>query len=401
MKKIFFIAFLVILISLIFEFKSMFLTTTETSSVADTETLNSTNTTTIVELDNRKFQELKNSIFGDYYDIAYKTFEKMTIEEKIGQLFLVNYDASKATLWNNLFVGGYLLFNNDFDNKSPQKFTDEMNFLQENSKYPLIIGVDEEGGEVIRVSSHKKFRKTPFYSSSYYYKQGGFELLKQIENEKNALLLSLGINFNLAPIADVSVNSNDYIYNRSFKSSAKDTATYVENMVSYANENGISSCLKHFPGYGNNKNTHIGKSHDSRTYESFIQNDFLPFKAGINANVPVILVSHNIIDALDNELPASLSQNVISELRNTLSFTGIIITDDLSMNAVKEYVRDGSAAVLALNAGNDMIITSNFEKMYTEVQEALNNGSISEETIDRAVLRIIMWKYAYKLFKQF
>ena len=100
---------------------------------------------------------------------------------------------------------------------------------------------------------------------------------------------------------------------------------------------------------------------------------------------------------MDSLYPASLSKKVINELRNTLNFSGIVITDDLAMDAVKSYVNDGSAAVLAILAGNDMIITSDFETMYKEVLKAVNDGIIEKETVDNAVRRIIAWKYAYGL----
>ena len=169
-------------------------------------------------------------------------------------------------------------------------------------------------------------------------------------------------------------------------------------MVSFANNNEINSCLKHFPGYGNNKDTHTGIAVDERSYDNFLENDFKPFQAGIDANVPSILVSHNIINCMDPNKPASLSASVIKELRETLKFTGIIMTDDLAMDAVSSYVNENVASTLAINAGNDMIITSDFENMYQEVLNAVNTNEITKETLDTAVTRIIAWKYYSKLF---
>lgn len=221
--------------------------------------------------------------------------------------------------------------------------------------------------------------------------------MAKTEKEKAELLLSLGINLNLAPVVDVSYDENDFIYNRSFGRDAKETALFAKNMVSYAKNNNISSCLKHFPGYGNNIDTHDGVAIDNRSYESFLENDFLPFESGIKEGVPVILVSHNIINSIDSNFPATLSKKVISKLRENLHFSGIIITDDLSMGAVNSYVSDGSAAVLAINAGNDMIITSNFEEMYNIVLDAVNRKKIDINDIDTAVRRILAWKKAYNM----
>ena len=188
------------------------------------------------------------------------------------------------------------------------------------------------------------------------------------------------------------------MYIRSFGRDANETSTFISNIVKYNNNSGISSCLKHFPGYGNNVDTHGGIAIDNRSYDSFVNNDFLPFKSGIEAGVPTILVSHNVVNAIDSNYPASLSSKVILELRNTLGFSGIVMTDDLAMGAVEKYVSESNAATLAINAGNDMIITSDFETMFNEVLKNVKDGIIKEETIDTAVRRIIAWKYAYKLF---
>ncbi len=341
---------------------------------------------------------VKKELFEEYYDEALDMAMSMSLEEKIGQLFLVRYDRNSASNEiNNYNPSGYILFAKDFEYHTKESISSEILLLQNMSKYPLVIAVDEEGGYVTRVSRFSNFRSSKFASPRYYYDQGGYELLSQIENEKASLLLSLGINLNLAPVADISVNSEDFIYDRSFGMDAVNTSTFISNMVDYANSAGISSCLKHFPGYGNNVDTHTGIAIDNRSYESFVNNDYLPFKSGIEAKVPTVLVSHNIINCMDSSYPASLSEKVISELRNTLEFSGIIMTDDLAMDAVKSYVNDGRAATLAVKAGNDLIITSDFVNMYNEVLNAVNTGEISIDRINESVKRILAWKIAYNM----
>ena len=342
---------------------------------------------------------IKNSLFKFYSKESAKKVKDMSVEEKVGQLFLVRYDKTQTNKYKDYYPGGYILFAKDFENHTKESIKEELTNLQNNNKYPLILGVDEEGGFVTRVSRFKNFREERFKSPRAYYDEGGYELLEQMENEKLSLLKDLGLNLNLAPVADISTNEDDFIYTRSFGKNANETSEFIKNMVEFANNNEINSCLKHFPGYGNNKDTHTGIAVDERSYENFLENDFKPFKAGIDANVPSILVSHNIINCLDSSKPASLSQNVIKELRDTLKFTGIIMTDDLAMSAVSSYVDENVAATLAINAGNDMIITSDFEKMYQEVLNAVNNNEITKETLDTAVTRIIAWKYYSKLFK--
>ena len=342
--------------------------------------------------------EIKESIFKDSYKKASKLVTKMTIEEKIAQLFLVQYDKVYPTKYKDNPPGGYLLFAKDIENHTKETMKEELNNANKNSKYPLVFAVDEEGGFVTRVSRFKEFRDEKFASPRSYYEEGGESLLKETEKEKAELLKSIGFNLNLAPVADVSTNENDFINNRTFNRNAQETSELIKKMVEYANEFKINSCLKHFPGYGNNEDTHTGIAIDNRDYLTLKENDYLPFIAGIEAKVPCILVSHNIINSIDSEYPASLSGKVIYELRNNLNFTGIIITDDLAMDAVKNYVDDGNAATLAIQSGNDMIITSEFEKMYKEILNSYNEGVISEDTINKAVLRIIAWKYESNLF---
>lgn len=353
-------------------------------------------------INNNEFDYKKSSnsslLFGKYYDDANKIMKNMTIDEKIGQLFLVRYDSNLASSWiNNYHPGGFIMFAKDFNNQSIDSMRKEIDNLQSASKIPLVIAVDEEGGYVTRVSRYSNFRDSKFLSPRSYYETGGEKLLEETEKEKGKLLLSIGINLNLAPVADVSTDSNDFINIRTFNREAKETALLVGKMVDYANEVGISSSLKHFPGYGNNVDTHTGVAIDERSYETFLESDYLPFEEGIKEKVPTILVSHNIINCIDSKYPATLSKKVIEQLRSKLNFSGIIITDDLSMGAVSSYVEDGSAAVFAVNAGDDLIITSDFVKMYDEVYQAVKDKKIDMETIDEAVKRNIAWKIAYDM----
>lgn len=343
--------------------------------------------------------DIKKSIFKESYQKAIKKVSAMTLEEKVGQLFLVRYDKPSTDTFNNNYPGGYILFAKDFESHTKVSIADELKQLQKKSKYPLILGVDEEGGYVTRVSRFKNFRSEKFKSPREYYEEGGYELLEKTEIEKAKLLKEIEINLNLAPVADVSTNEDDFIYSRSFGKDAKETALFIEKMVEFANKNQINSCLKHFPGYGNNIDTHTGIAIDNRDYSNFQKNDFLPFEAGIKKGVPCILVSHNIVNSIDSVYPSSLSEKVIKILRKDLNYTGIIITDDLAMDAVKDYVENSQAATLAINAGNDMIITSDFLNMYEEVLTSVKEGKIPEKTLNKAVMRIISWKYESNLWK--
>ena len=210
--------------------------------------------------------------------------------------------------------------------------------------------------------------------------------------EKCALLSSLGINVNFAPVCDVSENPEDFIYARSFGADAESTARYVKTVVEAMDGTGVLSVLKHFPGYGNNADTHTGIAYDNRPYKTFLESDFLPFEAGIEAGAEMVLISHNVINCIDPDLPASLSPAVHQVLRETLGFDGVIVTDDLVMGAIRDFAGDAEAAVLAVEAGNDLLCCTDFETQIPAVIAAVESGEIAEERIDESVIRILMMK---------
>ncbi len=338
------------------------------------------------------------SLFHEYKKKGEKALEKMTFEEKAGQMFLVRCpEAEQLELYLSMKPGGFILFGRDFADKTKEQVTEDISYYQESSNIPMIIGVDEEGGTVVRVSSNPLLVKERFKSPQELYAIDGLSEIKRDADEKSRLLLSLGINLNLAPVADVSVNEKDFIYQRAFGKEAAETAEYVKTVVEAMKDSGISSTLKHFPGYGNNVDTHTGSAYDTRPYSQFLNNDFIPFRAGIDSGTESILVSHNIIEAMDNELPASLSKNVIDILRNDMEFTGIIMTDDLSMGAVTQLETEFPPEVMAVLAGNDMLITTDFENSFNALLNAVKTGVISTERIDESVLRILQWKYYMNL----
>ena len=200
---------------------------------------------------------------------------------------------------------------------------------------------------------------------------------------------------NLAPVVDVPTKSSSFIYDRSYGRGAEKTATYTSELIKTMNEDNMISVMKHFPGYGDNEDTHTGIAVDERPYSTFETTDFLPFKSGIEAGGPCILVSHNIVKSMDENKPASLSENVHKILREDLNFSGIAMTDDLAMDAVKSYVENGEAAVQAVLAGNDMIISSDFVPQKQEILKAIQEKKINEDMINKAVRRIISMKIAY------
>ena len=205
------------------------------------------------------------------------------------------------------------------------------------------------------------------------------------------------MNINLAPVADLSYNPKDYIFPRTIGRMPEEAANYIaKDVEGYVNDN-YSCTLKHFPGYGNNTDTHGGISIDNRTYENFQKEDFKTFQAGIDNKAPMVLVSHNIVTCKDKKYPASLSKAWHDILRNELNFSGLIMTDDLSMGAIKEYTDNTSEAVLAIKAGNDILLTSDYYMHYEAVINAVKSGDIVESLINKACRRVLAWKLKYLL----
>ena len=326
-----------------------------------------------------------------------KMLDNMSVEEKVGQMFMVRVPKENADKRvSEYHLGGYIMFGRDFDNKTKEEVINNIASWQEASDIPMLIGVDEEGGTVNRISTNTEFRSEPFKSSQELYKDGGFDLIYEDTINKANFLKELGINVNFAPVVDVSTNPDDYIYKRSFGKNANLTSEYASTVVTAMKEANIASVLKHFPGYGNNTDTHTGISIDNRSLESFKENDFLPFEAGIKAGANIVLVSHNIVTNIDSNNPASLSTRVHEILRNDLGFAGVIITDDLYMDAIsKNY--DSSVAVLAILAGNDLICTTDFESQIPEVIAAVEDGTISIDRINESVRRILELKLELNL----
>lgn len=336
------------------------------------------------------------ALFEEKYQNAEELLSQMTLEEKVGQLFLARYPGGESALQevNKIAPAGYVLFGRDFKNQTKESLIGELQTLQNASKTKLLLAVDEEGGTVVRVSAYSQFRNTPFLAPQ---KFDSLEALLEEAKEKDTLLKELGINMNLAPVVDITDNQNAFIYDRTYGKNAKDTAEYAKAVITQMNQDEVLSCMKHFPGYGDNVDTHTGIAHDKRLLEEFQENDFLPFMAGIETKAPAILVNHNIVECMDETMPATLSPKVHEVLRNDLGFSGVIVTDDLAMDAVKSYVENGEAAVQAVLAGNDLIITSSFEKHRAEVVKAVEEGRISEEMIDMAARRVLAMKLQYHI----
>ncbi len=332
-----------------------------------------------------------NGIFSKYYDLANKKLETLSLDEKIGQLILARYPDNNAKEDLQKYnLGGYVFFAKDFANKDENTVKNMIKELQDTAKIPILTAVDEEGGTVVRVSSNPKLAPSKFASPRELYLSGGFEKIKQDTINKSKVLSNLGLNVNLAPVVDVSTNMDDYMYNRSLGEDTEKTKEYAKTVIEASKGTNVSYTLRHFPGYGNNADTHSSGVSDTRSYEDIKNNDLPPFEEGIKSGAEAVLVSHNTVTSVDSNNPASLSTKVHEILRKDLNFTGVIITDDLAMGAVSTISNN---AVKAIQAGNDILITTDYAKSIEEIKKAIDDGTISEELIDTLALRVISWKY--------
>ena len=319
--------------------------------------------------------------------------DRMTLQERVGQLFLARCeDATALHDIQQYHLGGFVLFGADFRNETKESMLEKITSYQAVSGLPMLIAVDEEGGTVTRISQYPAFRDSKFYSVRDLYAGGGMEWVLTVEEEKCNLLRSLGLNVNLGPVCDISTDRNAFMYRRSLGQDADATAGFVSDVVSLMGEHQVGSVLKHFPGYGNNTDTHTGIAVDCRPLEELETNDLVPFAAGIRAECDSIMISHTIVEALDPVLPASLSPEAHRYLRQEMGFEGVIMTDDLVMQAITDRYGAGEAAVLAVLAGNDLLCSTEYVLQYEAVLAAVLEGRIDIDTLNNAVRNVLEWK---------
>ena len=292
-----------------------------------------------------------SELFEEYYEEAEKYLQNMTIRERIGQMFFQRYNPQNASDdIQNKKPDGFVLYAEDFkygEEYIRNYITKLKDLYKKSIGLPLGLAVDEEGGIVNRVSLYHR-PKGKFPSPQEIYNESGIQGILDIDQEKRDLLRKFFLNVNLAPVADISYNPDDYIYDRTLGKLPNETADYIAaDVEGYVNDS-FSCCAKHFPGYGNNIDTHSDIAINNRPYETFLNEDFKSFEAGIAKKIPMILVSHNIVTCKDKKYPVSLSKTLIDILRNDLNFSGLIFTDDLSMGAIKKYTNNVSEAVLAV-----------------------------------------------------
>ena len=339
---------------------------------------------------NQEEEEIKEEIVLTKEE---EILNSMTLEEKIGQLFIVRYEnIDEEDEVKQYQLGGITFYGKDFRYEDKDSIIELINSLQSDVKIPMFMSVDEEGGSVARVSRWYQYRSEIFLSPRDYYEQGGLDLVLQMEEEKAQLLSSLGLNMNLSPVADISDKPGAFMYDRSLGEDACTTAEFVCRTAKISADYGVGSVIKHFPGHGNNTDTHFYTTRDTRSLEELKENDLIPFQAAMDEENSAIMIGHTVVEALDDEYPASLSKKVHDYIRNQMNFDGVIMPDALDMDTVSSSFNGENVAVLAIMAGNDILCTSEYKEQYEAVLQAVKDNKISIEQIDKSVLRILRWK---------
>lgn len=326
-----------------------------------------------------------------------KTVESMSQTEKLGQMVMIGIQGTKVDddslyMLNQYHMGGVILFDRNMENPEQVKQLTSDLQAQSNEKVPLFIGIDEEGGDVVRMAE----KLTPPPSQKEIGATGDIEQAKTWAIKTAKSLKDMGINVNFAPVADVGSNDK-----RSYSTDTNTVIDFVRAATKGYQQENIIYSLKHFPGIGKGRvDSHVDSSSIDVTKEILMAEDIIPFKTIIDENDPndyFILVSHLKYPALDEEYPASLSSKIMTDLlRNELGYKGIIITDDMEMGAVANHNDFRSIGVKAVKAGADIVLVcheyEHQQEVYLGLLDAVNSGEISQERIDGSVKRIIKVK---------
>lgn len=321
----------------------------------------------------------------------------MSQTEKLGQMVMIGIQGTKVDdnslyMLHQFHMGGVILFDRNMESPEQVKQLTSDLQAQSNEKVPLFIGIDEEGGDVVRMA--EKLTSPP--SQKEIGATGDIEQAKTWAIKTAKSLKDMGINVNFAPVADVGSNDK-----RSYSTDANTVIDFVRAATKGYQQENIIYSLKHFPGIGKGKvDSHIDSSSIDVAKEVLMTEDILPFKTIIDESDPndyFILVSHLKYLALDEEYPASLSSKIMTDLlRNELGYKGIIITDDMEMGAVANHNDFRSIGVNAVKAGADIVLVcheyEHQQEVYLGLLDAVNNGEISQERIDESIKRIIKVK---------
>ena len=343
------------------------------------------------------------------------SLETMTLEEKVGQMLFPAFRttpagapllvADEATLnvirtWK---PGGVVLFASNLDTVPQTAALTSQ--LQEASRIPLFLGIDEEGGKVSRLSAAPGLGAVSMPPAEVIGKTGEPDFAREAAAATAAQLMTLGINLDFAPVADINTNpKNPVIGNRAYGTKPKETAAMVTAALGGYLEGGIIPVIKHFPGHGDTEtDSHLGLAvvpHDRKRLDSV---ELVPFLAAMKAGAPVIMTAHvNTPGISDKNLPATLNPDILTGLlRKELGFKGVIVTDAMEMGAITKLYGADESIVMAVEAGADMLLVPvSLEGACKAILNAVRTGRIPEKRLDESVSRILALKAKFGLIEK-
>ncbi|MCJ8006412.1 beta-N-acetylhexosaminidase [Lederbergia wuyishanensis] len=334
-----------------------------------------------------------------------EVISKMSVEDKIGQMILAGVsgttmDANAKQLIGKFHVGGIIFYKYNFD--TPAQTVQLVNQLKSgnSSSLPLLLGVDQEGGRVTRlpgglVNFPPNKRIGQVNNPDFSYKVGTL-----LGNE----LKEFGLNLDFAPVLDINSNPNNpVIGDRSYGNNAEIVSKLgIQTMRGIHSQNVITT-IKHFPGHGDTSvDSHLDLPIVNKSLRELKELELIPFERAINQGADVVMVAHILLPQLDKTNPGTMSKAVQTDLlRKQLGFTGVIITDDMTMGAITEHFDIGKAAVESVKAGSDIILVghdyNNVVKIISSLKTAVQNGEISEQRLNESIGRIIKLKRKYSI----
>ncbi len=320
--------------------------------------------------------------------------------KELGQLFITGISGSVLTEDEIKFIseeniGGVILFANNYE--SPAQLAELVNSIQAlRDHYPLFIAVDHEGGRVIRFKQHF----THFPSMLDIVKTDSPKLCFSVHDVAGKELEACGINLNLAPVCDIFNNPNNKVIgDRAFGDNPETVSLFVSSAIRGLQTNNIMACAKHFPGHGcTTKDSHYDLPIVKKTIDELRNEEFIPFVKAVKSRVEMVMMAHLQVDSIDEEYPCTLSKNAYELLRSELKFKKVIITDDMEMKAIADRYSYGEAALMALNAGADIVEYRSMDtckEAYYSVKEAYKKKLISNEDVEEKLARINELKKQY------
>ena len=339
-------------------------------------------------------------------DVIQQKLDNKKKKKKIGQMITIGIDGysvddTAKQLITDKKVGGVILFKNNIsDSNQLLQLINDIKGINSTNKIPIFISVDQEGGRVNRLPS--EIKSLP--SNEIIGNKNDNKLAYDIGKNIGYTLGSFGFNMDFAPVLDVNSNPNNTVIgDRSFSNDKDKVASLGASEINGFKDSNIISVAKHFPGHGDTAtDSHYALPIINKTLDELKSVEFVPFKKAIEEKVPAIMVSHILMPQIDANNPASMSKTIITDiLRKDLKFDGLIVTDDMTMGAVTNELDITTACINSINAGADLLLVchgyDNEINVINAIKDAVNNGIISIDTINRSVYKILSLKENYKI----